>query len=87
MVPAIAEALKLEELKLDQYPDDMATVFNSVFEEAANSAVILFGHPCEWQAVWESDAPGIVVFPEIRFTWQGTVMYRRPARTESEFYW
>ncbi|KAJ4329042.1 hypothetical protein N0V84_000392 [Fusarium piperis] len=82
MVPAIVEALKLRELKLDQYPNDVVKALKGAFENAANSAVILFGQPSEWQAVWESDKPGIIVFPEIRLMWHGEVKYRRPARNE-----
>ncbi|KAH7246908.1 hypothetical protein B0J15DRAFT_551902 [Fusarium solani] len=82
MVPPIVEALKLNDLKLDEFPYDVAEYLNPVFEHAANSAVILFGQPCVWEAVWESDTPGIVVFPEIRFMWHDMLKNLRPARKE-----
>ncbi|UPL02467.1 hypothetical protein LCI18_013401 [Fusarium solani-melongenae] len=63
MIPPIVEALKLNDLKVDDYPIDVVEALKPIFEEAANSAVILFGQPCVWEAVWESDKPGIVVFP------------------------
>lgn len=82
MVPPIVEALKLNDLKLGEFPYDVAEYLNPVFEHAANSAVILFGQPCVWEAVWESDTPGIVVFPEIRFMWHDMLKNLRPARKE-----
>ncbi|KAJ4193768.1 hypothetical protein NW767_010293 [Fusarium falciforme] len=82
MVPPIVEALKLNDLKVDEYTMDVVEGLKPVFEEAANSAVILFGQPCVWEAVWESDTPSIVVFPEIRFMWHDMLKNLRPARKE-----
>lgn len=82
MVPPIVEALRLNDLKLDEPTVDVVEVLKPVFEEAANSAVILFGQPCVWEAVWESDTPGIVVFPEIRFMWHDMLKNLRPAKKE-----
>ncbi|KAI8655932.1 hypothetical protein NCS55_01246800 [Fusarium keratoplasticum] len=82
MVPPIVEALKLNDLKADEYRIDVVEALKPIFEQAANSAVILFGQPCVWEAVWESDTPGIVVFPEIRFMWHDMLKNSRPAKMD-----
>ena len=82
MVPPIVEALKLNDLKADEYPIDAVEALKPIFEQAANSTVILFGQPCVWEAIWESDTPGIFVFPEIRFMWHDMLKNSRPAKMD-----
>ncbi|KAL2670721.1 hypothetical protein Neosp_014520 [[Neocosmospora] mangrovei] len=82
MVPPIVEALKLNDLKVDGFTDDIVEILEAMFEEAANSAVILFGQPCVWEAVWESDTSDPVLFPEIRLMWHDELKISRPASKE-----
>ncbi|RSL41464.1 hypothetical protein CEP51_016583 [Fusarium floridanum] len=88
MVPAIVNVLQPEALRTDQprkdgFERNMATIL----ERAANSAIVLLGQPTEWEAVWSSTKPGFIVYPGLRFVWQGQTKYSRPALVDDELAW
>ncbi|KAM0417146.1 hypothetical protein ACHAPT_012853 [Fusarium lateritium] len=80
MAPAIAKALELHALVPDGRREDLVDqMLIAILEYAANSAMIFFCQPSEWEFEWVSDEPGVVVFPEIRFVWHGMTKWSRPA--------
>lgn len=84
MVPDIVNSLHLESLRNDIHPKEgeLEACIGQTLEKAANSAMILLGQPSEWEAVWTSPKPGFIVFPEVRFTWNGKTKYSKPAEVD-----
>ncbi|KAF5679518.1 hypothetical protein FCIRC_6131 [Fusarium circinatum] len=78
MASEIADALNMEALDACRRPGDVIKKRLSIdLSHAANSALIFFGQPSEWEADWTSD-PGRLVAPRIRFMWNGQVKWSRP---------
>lgn len=84
MVPAIVNSLHLESLRndLDLKEGSLEVSIGKILEKAANTAMTLLGQPSEWEAVWTSPEPGFIVFPEVRFTWNGKTKYSKPAEVD-----
>ncbi|KAL6354773.1 hypothetical protein LRP88_12118 [Fusarium phalaenopsidis] len=88
MAPAIINALQPEALKTDHPRDDrIEDLMADMLEIAANSAIVLLGQPTEWEAVWSSTKPGFIIYPGLRFVWQGKTKYSRPALVDDELAW
>ncbi|KAI8656809.1 hypothetical protein NCS56_01286000 [Fusarium sp. Ph1] len=88
MAPAIINALQPEALKTDHPRDDrIEDLMADMLEIAANSAIVLLGQPTEWKAVWSSTKPGFIIYPGLRFVWQGKTKYSRPALVDDELAW
>lgn len=78
MASEIADALKMELLDAGGRPGDVIKErLSTQLGRAANSALIFFGQPSEWEADWVSDQ-GRLVTPRIRFMWNGQVKWTRP---------
>lgn len=84
MVPDIVDSLHLESLRNDLHLEKGALeeFIGRTLEMAANSAMTLLGQPSEWEVVWTSPEPGFIVFPEVRFTWNGKTKYSKPAEVD-----
>ncbi|KAJ4216677.1 hypothetical protein NW759_009250 [Fusarium solani] len=84
MVPGIVNSLRLESLRNDLNIEkgSLEVFIGQTLERAANSAMTLLGQPSEWEAVWTSPEPGFIVFPEMRFTWNGKTKYSKPAEVD-----
>jgi hypothetical protein len=79
MASEVADALNMELLDAcGRSGDVIKKRLSIVFGLAANSALIFFGQPSEWEADWVSD-PGRLVAPRIRFMWNGQIKWTRPA--------
>ncbi|KAH7254064.1 uncharacterized protein BKA55DRAFT_614052, partial [Fusarium redolens] len=79
MASEVADALNMELLDACGRSGDVIKKRLSIlFGLAANSALIFFGQPSEWEADWVSD-PGRLVAPRIRFMWNGQIKWTRPA--------
>ncbi|UPL02560.1 hypothetical protein LCI18_013494 [Fusarium solani-melongenae] len=85
MVPAIVNSLHLESLRndLDLKKGALEVSMGKILSKAANTAMALLGQPSEWEAVWASPEPGFIVFPEVRFTWNGKTKYSKPAEVDA----
>ncbi|KAI8713365.1 hypothetical protein NCS52_01280800 [Fusarium sp. LHS14.1] len=80
MVPAIVNALQPEALRTDHpRKDGFENHMANILEKAANFAIVLLGQPTELEAVWSSTKPGFVVYPGLRFVWQGRTKTSKPA--------
>ncbi|KAL2669966.1 hypothetical protein Neosp_014844 [[Neocosmospora] mangrovei] len=82
MVPVIIDALHLESLRNDRVrreEDKIERCITGILETSANSALHLLAQPSEWEAVWEANEPGFIVFPEIRLVWNGYTKFSKPA--------
>ncbi|RBA13791.1 hypothetical protein FPRO05_02584 [Fusarium proliferatum] len=78
MASEIVDALKMELLDAGGRPGDVIKErLSTQLGRAANSALIFFGQPSEWEADWVSDQ-GRLVTPRIRFMWNGQVKWTRP---------
>ncbi|KAF4440179.1 hypothetical protein FACUT_3702 [Fusarium acutatum] len=78
MASEIADALNMEALDACRRPGDVIkTRLGNELGRAANSALIFFGQPSEWEADWTSD-PCRLVAPSIQFMWNGQVKLTRP---------
>ncbi|KAL9572450.1 hypothetical protein ACKAV7_003283 [Fusarium commune] len=78
MASEVADALNMELLDACGRPGDVIKKrLSTELGRAANSALIFFGQPSEWEADWVSD-PGRLVTPRIRFMWNGQVKWTRP---------
>ncbi|KAM5346960.1 hypothetical protein ACJ41O_009965 [Fusarium nematophilum] len=82
MIPDILEATKLESMRVDYTREGLEVAVKNIFEVAANAAMVLLGQPSAWEALWASEKPGFMVFPEIRLIWDGKVKDSRPAEIE-----
>ncbi|KAJ4263109.1 hypothetical protein NW762_006728 [Fusarium torreyae] len=83
MASDVADVLKMKLLSVSEYSEEENMRWLAgIFADAANSALVLFGQPSEWEAHWISDkqdAPGRMIAPEVRFMWNGKVKWSRPA--------
>ncbi|RSM05203.1 hypothetical protein CEP52_006408 [Fusarium oligoseptatum] len=83
MVFLLIDALRLESLRVDQslideaFKDILDWKLTGILERAANGGLRLLAQPGEWEAVWEWEKPGFIVFPEIRFVWDGDTKLRK----------
>lgn len=84
MVFLIIDALRLESLRVDQslineaFKDILDWNLTGILESAANGGLRLLAQPGEWEAVWEWKKSEFIVFPEIRFVWDGdTILHKR----------
>ncbi|KAM0417484.1 hypothetical protein ACHAPT_012548 [Fusarium lateritium] len=85
MVPEIMNALKLDSLIDRDFSLEQAKVsLEATFQSAANGALVLLGQSCEWEAVWASDDPGFINFPELQFIWIDKVKFSRPVLFDSD---
>lgn len=88
MVPVIIDALRLESLRTDWGPEDrIKKSITGILERSANSALHLLAQPSEWEAVWVANEPGFIVFPEIRFVWNGYTKFSKPAVVDAGTVW
>ncbi|KAI8721696.1 hypothetical protein NCS52_00311800 [Fusarium sp. LHS14.1] len=82
MVPVIIDALHLKSLRNDrvrQEDDTIERPITGILMTSANSALHLLAQPSEWEAVWEANEPGFIVFPELRFVWNSFTKFLKPA--------
>ncbi|KAJ4310310.1 hypothetical protein N0V84_011027 [Fusarium piperis] len=88
MVPVIMDALHLKSLKtLPQFDGGIERGLQGMLQQAANSALHLLAQPAEWEAVWVATKPGFIVFPEIRFVWDGFTKFSKPAVVDADIAW